>query len=363
MAADNQYTKTFQLLADLARSWSPVSVPAPKVYDGSLYHSINDFFHFFEKYCMAKYGDDQFSWLQVLPDFLEGQYKSIVNSFGISRFLEYGTVKACLVEDFNVPHENLTGVASNLETQLTVIEPPIMSVNAVRFPSSERKPRRVKCFRCGIFGHIRRKCKVNLGRRVVSKLHVPYKFDAGTQGSDLFRARNVVGISTEIQLSPNLEEIVNANVVEDSAPLMGNGLDWDVGHSDGDGLGDNPIASSELSVNQPPTFSNVLEMPVHAADNHLDWDVESIDDTVGISNYSLEESFEEDKLSMFNLDEVFKSEYSFEFDQEIECSKPEKVCKVQNFSSGFKSEVLLATIHRELLYGYRRPNISSVFSM
>ena len=51
-----------------------------------------------------------------------------------------------------------------------------------------------------------------------------------------------MGISNEILLSPNLEGTVNANIVEESAPLINNGLDWDVGHSDSDGLvGDGPI--------------------------------------------------------------------------------------------------------------------------
>ena len=117
-----------------------------------------------------------------------------------------------------------------------------------------------------------------------------------------------MGISNEIQLSPNLEEILNANIVDEDAPSMGNGLDWNVGYSEGDSLvGDNPISSSELSGNQPHTLSNIFEMPVHGSNGGLDWDVdvEFTDDTVGISNYNLVESFEEDPLSLFNLDNVF----------------------------------------------------------
>ena len=91
MAANFQH---FEILAEAVRSLKPVVVPPPKVFNGTWYHSISDFIHFFEKYCKAIYVDDQFSWLQVLPDFLAGQYKSIDLSFGISSCLEYGTVKA-----------------------------------------------------------------------------------------------------------------------------------------------------------------------------------------------------------------------------------------------------------------------------
>ena len=64
---------------------------------------------------------------------------------------------------------------------------------------------------------------------------------------------------------------------------------------------------------------------------------------------------------MFNLDEVFKLECSFELDKEIEFPKPEKESELQKFSSGYKPEVTLGTLQRELMYGYQRPNISSVF--
>ena len=74
MAANYQYFTIFEMLAEAVRSLKPVTISSPKVFDGSLYHSISDFFHFFEKYCEAIYGDDKFSWLQVLPDFLAGQY-------------------------------------------------------------------------------------------------------------------------------------------------------------------------------------------------------------------------------------------------------------------------------------------------
>ena len=98
MAADHHYIGALNMLGESVRSLNSVLVPPPKVFsDSSMYHSIQDFLHFFEKYCEVTYGEDQSSWLQVLPDFLAGRSKSIVMSFGISRFLEYGSVKARLI--------------------------------------------------------------------------------------------------------------------------------------------------------------------------------------------------------------------------------------------------------------------------
>ena len=73
-------------------------VPPPKIYDSSVYYGIEDFFYLFEKYANSIYGDDQLSWVQVLPDFLNGEPRCIVESFGIGVNLKYDTVKTAVIE-------------------------------------------------------------------------------------------------------------------------------------------------------------------------------------------------------------------------------------------------------------------------
>ena len=57
-------------------------------------------------------------------------------------------------------------------------------------------------------------------------------------------------IPNEIQLSLNLQAMVNVYIVEGFAPMMGNGLDWEVDYFDSDSfIGDNSLSSYELSSN------------------------------------------------------------------------------------------------------------------
>ena len=74
-------------------------IPPPEQFDGKNYHSIDDFFYFYERFCQAIYGKDNVSWLQVLPDFLYGEYKSIVEAFGRSKDVSYETVKCRLIKE------------------------------------------------------------------------------------------------------------------------------------------------------------------------------------------------------------------------------------------------------------------------
>ena len=76
----------------------PVTVPPPKPYDENSYHSIEDFFYFYERFCTATYGNDSISWLQILPEFLSGESKCIVESFGRCRETSYETVKQRLIK-------------------------------------------------------------------------------------------------------------------------------------------------------------------------------------------------------------------------------------------------------------------------
>ena len=76
-------------------------VPSPKIFDGTNYHTVKDFFYFYERFCFVTYGNDRVSWLQILPDFLDGQYKCIVDSFGRCKEVIYDTVKHRLIKECN----------------------------------------------------------------------------------------------------------------------------------------------------------------------------------------------------------------------------------------------------------------------
>ena len=74
-------------------------VPPPVVFVGGKGPvSITAFFFAFERYCLAKYQKDEVSWLQVLPSFLEGEARSIVQAFGCE--VAYAAVKLRLIDEF-----------------------------------------------------------------------------------------------------------------------------------------------------------------------------------------------------------------------------------------------------------------------
>ena len=54
-------------------------VPPPEIYNCNIYGSIEDFLFIFEKFCLSVYGDDELSWLQVLPSFLIGEWRAQAN--------------------------------------------------------------------------------------------------------------------------------------------------------------------------------------------------------------------------------------------------------------------------------------------
>ena len=72
-------------------------VPPPEIYNENMYGGIEDLFFIFEKFCLSVYGDDEPSWLQVLPSFLIGEPKQIVLSFGLGRNVDYRRVRDGLV--------------------------------------------------------------------------------------------------------------------------------------------------------------------------------------------------------------------------------------------------------------------------
>ena len=74
-----------------------VKVPPPEVFSSVRYGSIEGFLVIFERYCSSVYGDDQLSWLQVLPSYLDGEPKKIVMAFGLDSNINYKMVRDRLV--------------------------------------------------------------------------------------------------------------------------------------------------------------------------------------------------------------------------------------------------------------------------
>ena len=74
-------------------------VPAPPVFKGQQEGvCIDSFFTRFEKFCKSLYKEDQDAWVQVLPEYLEGEAKSLALSFGSTA--NYDTVKQKLVTKY-----------------------------------------------------------------------------------------------------------------------------------------------------------------------------------------------------------------------------------------------------------------------
>ena len=248
MANESQFNAAISLLTEAVRAMKPVTVPPPKPYDENSYHSIEDFIYFFERFCVATYGNDSISWLQVLPEFLRGESKCIVESFGRCKQTSYETVKhrllkTCQLRDIgddhysrffktkrldgeslvcycirlevmaskiplldsvsrdalvrgnlcksladhvarnlniqigylnSVSNDTLVTIASALEAQLGKIIPELPQIAAcanICLQVTNEKPRakRLKCYRCGLRGHIKRNCRVKLHERKVPK--------------------------------------------------------------------------------------------------------------------------------------------------------------------------------------------------
>ena len=72
-------------------------VPPPVVFSSDIYGTIENFLSIFERFCLSVYGDNQHSWLQVLPSFLDGEPKQIVLAFGLDVNINYKMVRDRLV--------------------------------------------------------------------------------------------------------------------------------------------------------------------------------------------------------------------------------------------------------------------------
>ena len=70
-------------------------VPPPMQYNGT--SNVTNFFETFENYCRSIYGNQQGSWLQILPTFMEGEPRNIVNAFGAGGQVTYAAVKERVV--------------------------------------------------------------------------------------------------------------------------------------------------------------------------------------------------------------------------------------------------------------------------
>ena len=122
-----------ELLAEAIGKSNQSPVPVPKSYGfcASIYGSIEDFFYFYERYCESIYGSDTVSWLQVLPDFLTGEAKNIVEAYGMYKNNKYSDVKIRLI-----------AASSN---------PAILFCGLTRFFGLKRKPgETITCFCIGL---------------------------------------------------------------------------------------------------------------------------------------------------------------------------------------------------------------------
>ena len=77
-----------------------LSKPIPAIFNGnSDAHNVDFFFNQFEAYATSLYGNDTSVYLQILPNFLEGEPREIALAYGPSA--EYGTVKQRIISEQN----------------------------------------------------------------------------------------------------------------------------------------------------------------------------------------------------------------------------------------------------------------------
>ena len=105
---------TLQALVS-AMNRKAIIVPPPLIYDAerSIYHSIEDFFIYYEAYAEHLYGCNYMAWLQILPDFLVGELKDVVLAHGLGNTVSYCKVKTRVIRE-----ANNTGIISNWFTKL-----------------------------------------------------------------------------------------------------------------------------------------------------------------------------------------------------------------------------------------------------
>ena len=90
------------VLQNLAQSIADMKtnhVPPPTPYKGI--GSVSDFFAAFDRYACAQYKVDYQSYLQILPNFLEGEAKAIALSYGSGSAVRYEDVKERIIREMN----------------------------------------------------------------------------------------------------------------------------------------------------------------------------------------------------------------------------------------------------------------------
>ena len=102
-------------LTDALEGMKVERVPPPAPFTGA--GSIDDFFAAFEKYAGSVYKYDTKSYLQILPTFLEGEAKAIVQSFGTGTGVKYGDVKRRVVQEISARDR----IGSNTLTDLFAV--------------------------------------------------------------------------------------------------------------------------------------------------------------------------------------------------------------------------------------------------
>ena len=85
-------------LAEAIGRMNARQLPAPLPFKGV--GNINDFFEHFERHAESLYGTDPISYLQRLPQFLEGEPRDIAVAFGSGTGVTYEVVKARLIQEF-----------------------------------------------------------------------------------------------------------------------------------------------------------------------------------------------------------------------------------------------------------------------
>ena len=148
-------------------------VPPPEVFRGTNYHTVEDFFQFFEHFALSVYGDHKLSWLQILPAYLEGEPKNIVKSFGIGSSLDYTAVKETVIEVCNFRALDRNYLVDFMELEREACESPVCFSIRLRmasklipgFNSSSRKQLVVSKFLASVSDKVREQLNTQLGHR------------------------------------------------------------------------------------------------------------------------------------------------------------------------------------------------------
>ena len=189
-------------LADVLSNMNMDKVPPPVPYKGK--GCIKDFFAAFERYCISLYKGNTDSFLQVLPSFLEGEAKAIVNSFGFGSGVSYEMVRDRVIREMT--HRRSLG--SNNYSDF---------FSAKRFPEES-----LTCFSIRLEALAN---KITEATEEAKVIMVRSKF-VGSLDAEMMRQMNV---QLGYRENASLEEIVRlATVLENARPKVAAAMDWPV---------------------------------------------------------------------------------------------------------------------------------------